>query len=118
MSFSSDQAFPKSARLLKRSDFFFASYERFQTEHFRFFFSRAGEGRIGISLSKKVMKASVARNRVRRLVREVFRERREGLPGIDLHLVGLNALKTDWNSLNKEAVAKEFQAWEAASTKH
>lgn len=113
----SPSTFPKSARLLKRSDFFFDTCERFQTEHFRFFFTRLGTGRIGVSLSKKVMKHAVARNRVRRLVREVFRESRGRLAGVDVHLVGLAPLKTDWSSMNKEIVAKEFRRWEASATR-
>ena len=84
----SPQDFPKSARLLKSKDFFFRPCQRFQTEHFRFFFSENGQGRLGVSLSKKVMKRAVARNRVKRLLREVFRAQRAHLRGIDLHVVG------------------------------
>ena len=68
-----------------------------------------GEGRIGTSISKKVLRRAVARNRVRRLVREVFRENREALSGKDLHIVGRMALKANWAALTKESVRIEFE---------
>jgi ribonuclease P protein component len=113
----SPQDFPKSARLLKSKDFFFRPCQRFQTEHFRFFFSENGQGRLGVSLSKKVMKRAVARNRVKRLLREVFRAQRAHLRGIDLHVVGREGLKADWPELNKAQVSKEFCLWEEAVQK-
>ncbi len=111
---SLSKAFPKSARLLKRREFFMRPCERFQTEHFRFFFTRQGQGRMGVSLAKKVLREAVARNRIRRLLREVFREQRHRLGGVDVHIVGRDELKTDWSQMGKAAVEKEFQAWEAA----
>ncbi len=105
---------PKSARLLKSKDFYFRPCERFQTEHFRFFYTREGQGRMGVSLSKKVLRNAVARNRVRRLLKEVFREERSGLQTVDLHVVGRDGLRTDWTELNRMRVEKEFQRWEAA----
>ncbi len=67
---------------------------------------------MGISLSKKVMRNAVARNRVRRLLKEVFREQRGALCGVDLHVVGRDQLKSDWSELSKERVQKEFERWE------
>ena len=69
---------------------------------------------MGVSLSKKVLRNAVARNRVRRLLKEVFREERAALGGIDLHVVGREELKGDWAGLNRERVEKEFQRWETA----
>ncbi len=112
------KAFPKSARLLKRREFFMRPCERFQSDHFRFFFSREGQGRMGVSLSKKVMREAVARNRVRRLLREVFREQRALLSGIDVHIVGRDELKEDWAHLGKSEVEKEFLQWKAARQRH
>lgn len=67
---------------------------------------------MGVSLSKKVMRNAVARNRVRRLLKEVFREQRSQLAGVDLHVVGREELKSDWIQLGKEQVEKEFVRWE------
>lgn len=108
------KSLPKTARLLKSREFFFRPCERFQTEHFRFFYTREGQGRMGVSLSKKVLRNAVARNRVRRLLKEVFREERADLSFVDLHVVGREELKTDWAGLDRARVEKEFQRWEAA----
>jgi ribonuclease P protein component len=42
-----------------------------------------GHARLGMSVSYKTVGNAVARNRVRRLIREVFRHRREQLPSLD-----------------------------------
>jgi ribonuclease P protein component len=43
-----------------------------------------GHPRLGMSVGAKTVGNAVARNRVRRLIREIFRHRREQLPGLDL----------------------------------
>lgn len=107
------KTFPKSARLLKSREFSLQACERFQTEHFRFFYTKKGQGRLGVSLSKKVMKQAVARNRVKRLLREVFRASRGHLGAIDVHIIGREALRADWDTLARTQVEKEFQKWES-----
>jgi ribonuclease P protein component len=42
-----------------------------------------GHARLGMSVSGKTVGNAVARNRVRRLIREIFRHRREQLPALD-----------------------------------
>jgi ribonuclease P protein component len=42
-----------------------------------------GHARLGMSVSAKTVGNAVQRNRVRRLIREVFRHRREHLPPLD-----------------------------------
>lgn len=54
--------------------------------------------RIGLVISKKNVGGSVARNRVKRLCREVFRHRRAQLPVLDLVVLakpGLSALSNE-----------------------
>jgi len=69
-------AFSKSERLLDRSDF--VNLNRFghrvRTEHFTVFVARNGldRSRLGITASRKVGGA-VIRNRLKRLIREVYR---------------------------------------------
>src|SRR5687768_13196005 len=77
------ETFRKDERLRRRSEFLRAQREgrRFATEHFLFFvFDAAGEAlRLGITVSRKVGGA-VQRNRVKRLVREVYRRNKSLFP--------------------------------------
>ncbi len=43
-----------------------------------------GFARLGMSVSTRTVGNAVRRNRVRRIIREVFRERQRELPGVDL----------------------------------
>jgi ribonuclease P protein component len=82
-------AFSKTERVLDRKDFVQLSRfgQRLQTEHFRVFVARNGLGRsrLGITVSKKVGGA-VIRNRLKRLIREVFRLHK-GLFPVDCDIV-------------------------------
>ena len=42
------------------------------------------EARLGLVVGKKLLKRAVDRNRVKRIIREQFRQRRESLPACDL----------------------------------
>lgn len=87
-----DEFFPKSSRLIKRSEFLAA--QRFaQKFHTRSFLglvvlsTDAQKSRIGITTSKKVGNA-VQRNHIRRLIRESFRRHKlELLPGFDIVVI-------------------------------
>jgi ribonuclease P protein component len=109
------EAFPKSARLLKSAQFRFAQYRRFQSDWFTFVYQFEGKGRLGVSISKKVLRNAAARNRIRRLIRETFRcelARPESpVNGLDLHIVALSSLKTDWRNLKRVDVELQFQDW-------
>lgn len=100
--------FPKSARLRKSRDFQFRPYKRYQSELFRFIYAPQGQGRLGISLSKKVLRHAIARNRVRRLLREAFRLRPGVFVGVDVHVIGQPALTDAWPALTREAVGREL----------
>jgi ribonuclease P protein component len=71
-----DFAFSKTERLLDRKDFVNLNRfgQRLRAAHFTVFIARNGLGRsrLGITASKKVGGA-VTRNRVKRLIREVYR---------------------------------------------
>jgi ribonuclease P protein component len=76
------EAFPKSARLRKRKEFLSVQREgrRYHTAHF-VVIRRPAAGaisRLGITVSGRVGNSPV-RNRIKRLMREVFRRHREAL---------------------------------------
>ncbi|WP_027183525.1 ribonuclease P protein component [Desulfovibrio inopinatus] len=96
--------FPKSCRLRKRAEFT-ACYDhgrRYHTRQFLVFVRRRDEAatgaRLGIAVSKKIGSA-VVRNRVKRLVREVFRQNRSLITS-DLDVVVVAKRKIDVPSLD------------------
>ena len=87
----SDERFPKTVRLRRRKEFLGVqrSPHRLVTQHFIVYARPTGDRdtRIGITVSRKVGRAH-QRNRVKRLVREVFRMNRSTVPsGLDAVLV-------------------------------
>ena len=75
--------FPRSCRLRRRSEFrrLQADNRRVHTRHFLLLVSpaRDGAGRLGITVTKKVANAP-GRNRIKRVVREVYRRNRTAFP--------------------------------------
>lgn len=88
------QGFPKTARIRKRSEYLAIQGKgrKLQTENFVVFVAASpsgpvGEGRVGITVSKRVGQA-VVRNRVKRILREVYRRSRGQFPsGMDIVFV-------------------------------
>jgi ribonuclease P protein component len=108
--------FPKDARLLKKRDFSFRPFKRQNTEYFKFIYSENGSGRIGVSISKKVLRRAVARNRVRRLLRESFRLRRANLLHRDIHVIGLPTLSGKWDQFALSDICREWDLFENVTT--
>lgn len=77
------QGFPRADRLLRRSEFMRVQQQgrRVHTSHFVMLVVRASRGvtRLGVTVGRRVGGA-VQRNRVKRLVREVFRLNRQLFP--------------------------------------
>ena len=85
------ESFPKRARLTKRSEFLTLSREgkRVHTSHFVVLSqaNETGADRLGITVTTRVGNA-VARNRIKRLVREFFRRReRDALHDQDIVII-------------------------------
>lgn len=83
--------FQKSDRILKRHEFLEISKfgERIQNRQFKAVYTKKYEGnpRIGITVTKRVGKATT-RNRIKRLVREYFRNNRQKLPPkVDINIL-------------------------------
>jgi ribonuclease P protein component len=85
------RSLPKDARVAKRREFLRiqGAGRRIPTRHFLVVYVRQGDApaRLGITVTKKIGN-SVLRNRVKRAVREAFRERRRAIaPGASLVVI-------------------------------
>ena len=89
--------FSKKARLLTPADFkrvFDAPDQRSVDNMFTLLARKneLGHPRLGMAITKKRLKRSVDRNRVKRLIRETFREQYERLGNIDIVVMNRNAV--------------------------
>jgi ribonuclease P protein component len=86
---------PPSARLRRAADFAALKHAngRWQGRHFllRWLESSDQHARLGLSVSRKVSKRAVERNRIKRVVRESFRATRETLPALDILVIARTA---------------------------
>jgi ribonuclease P protein component len=80
-------SFPKSFRLLRSSEFKLSHPRKLRLQGFQLIYSLEGNGRLGISISKKVIRRAHVRNRIRRLLKEAFRLQRSELKNVDLHVI-------------------------------
>lgn len=83
--------FPRSARLLEPPEFqaVFGEGQRFSDRYFRLHvrLREAGRPRLGLAVSRRADRSAVVRNRIKRIVRDDFRQRQAGLPPADYVLV-------------------------------
>ena len=103
----SSERLPRTDRLLRRGEFLRVQREgkRVHTPHFVVMVLPAARQRMGITVTRRVAGA-VGRNRIRRLVREVFRRDRAVFPlRCDLVLVARSgADQLDYAALRSELV--------------
>jgi len=80
--------FPAGHRLRSPEDFRrVLTTGRRRGDHLLTIIAVPGEGqgaRLGLAVSRKVSKSAVGRNRIKRVAREYFRQRREHLPAVDI----------------------------------
>ena len=107
-----DFSLPKEVRLRKRAEFLTLSKQG-KTVYSQYFLAivcdRSNQyNRIGITVSKKVGNA-VARNRIKRLIREYFRHRKHSIPGArDINIIARKGLTTLSNMQIIEQLDKLF----------
>jgi ribonuclease P protein component len=104
--------FARHQRLLKPAEFkhVFARPDRL-TNHNMTILARENKlnhARLGLAISKKQLRRAVDRNRVKRLVRESFRQRQEKLPGYDCIVMVRGSISTLSNSAIFETLDKHW----------
>jgi ribonuclease P protein component len=91
-------AFPKTLRLLKRAQFIQLSTQG-KKVHTRYFIAAVSKTtqenhRLGITVTRKIGNA-VSRNRIKRIIREYFRHKKDGITGTkDINIIGKKGLAT------------------------
>ena len=73
-----------------------------------------GFARLGLAIAKKHIKRAVARNRIKRLIRESFRQHQDELTGLDI----IVTLRRDVTALSNNDIYKRLNKhWQAISKK-
>jgi ribonuclease P protein component len=102
------QGFTRQQRLLKASEFeaVYARRRRVSDVCFavNFMPNQLGHARLGLSIGAKAVGNAVARNRVKRAVRESFRKAAGDLGGVDLVVGARNGARTAHNARLRESL--------------
>jgi ribonuclease P protein component len=72
-----------------------------------------GYARLGLAISKRKVRKAVARNRIKRLVRESFRLNQANLPAADIVVLAKPAAATAERSIIWESLARHWQRLKA-----
>jgi ribonuclease P protein component len=91
MSFDLSFSFPKDLKIRRTSQYeeIFGKSRKLNGEHFRILYVRnlLGHPRLGMVVAKKSIPGSVGRNRVKRVLREVFRRNKSLFGSMDLVII-------------------------------
>ncbi len=106
------ERFSKSARLRKRPEFLSLSRTGHKVHSPNFIVisksNDRGESRLGITVSAKVGNA-VVRNRIKRLVREFFRRRRDASdPGLDIVVIARKGAAALSSAMMRKEIENSF----------
>ena len=104
-------AFKKAQRLLKKIDYdhVFEKAKKIVTTEFIILFreNNLGYARLGLALSKKMIAKAHDRNRIKRLLREGFRQTR--LPAVDLIFLARQSVGKQTNSGINNKLSKTWE---------
>lgn len=105
--------FPRKLRLLNAKAYrqVFAGSSRFGNRYITILASENGlaHPRLGMAISKKCAKKAVDRNRLKRLVRENFRQNQHTLPAVDLVVMFRPTVLTLNNALVGEQIDMQWR---------
>jgi ribonuclease P protein component len=104
--------FQQPDRLLTRPQFD-AVFSRSRRSADRWFtilyrYNKSGHARLGLALAKKRIRYATGRNRIKRLVRESFRNHRDDLPPVDLVVMARSEVV---RATNRELFASLEKHW-------
>lgn len=104
-------AFKKTQRLLKKSDYdhVFAQAKKIVTTDFVLLCreNNLGYARLGLALSKKMIAKAHDRNRIKRLLRECFRQTQ--LPAVDVIFLARSGIAVQTNSGINTRLSKTWE---------
>lgn len=102
-------SFPKELKIRKSSEYeeIFGTSKRIRSKHFNILYvhNTLGYSRAGIVVGKKNVRSAVKRNRIKRLVREVFRQHKSLFDSLDLVFLA----KKGSDNLNYKNVKREIE---------
>lgn len=105
-------SFEKSRRLLKKSDYdhVFSKAKKITLPEFVILYRNNNQdhARLGMALSKKMIAKACDRNRIKRLIRESFRNNKQ-LPSIDIVLLAKVKFSTIENSTLTNVLSKTWE---------
>lgn len=112
------ESFPRSSRLVKAEDFkqVFSRNIRVGDDSFTLLISKQHSlaSRLGFAIAKKQIKRAVDRNRIKRLIRESFRQQQKTLPNRDIVvMVRHNILKLN----NRQILQRLDKHWQSVARK-
>jgi len=106
-------SFPRSVRLLKAAEYsaVFKKPVRSSDSSFVVLACKNNKefGRLGLAVAKKRAKRAVDRNRLKRIVRESFRQQESLLAGFDFVVMVKHNSKDQDNSTLQQSIAKHWQ---------
>lgn len=114
---ASNRQFPRNLRLRSNKDFqrVWQHPRKFNDRHFLLVVSRNNleHPRLGLGISKKKVNTAVARNRIKRVIRESYRQHWQQFDGTDIVVIA----KQGAAELDKKTIRDQIeQLWQALKT--
>jgi ribonuclease P protein component len=106
--------FTPAQRLRHKSDFdrVYKNAKRFADGFFAVFVQANNDShaRVGLSIAARIIGGAVRRNRIKRLIRESFRQHQHELPAVDIVVNARSAARNADNSTVVQSLERHWQA--------